>query len=173
MLVLLDEAANICRIADLPQLYSHLGSRGIIPLTILQSYAQGVGVWGDNGMKALWSAATVKVIGPGIDDASFAEDLSRLVGDHDVVVQGSSVSEGKTSRSKSLRQQRILPASLIRALPRGRALVWLTGAKVAMVQTLPWYAGPRAAEITAAQQAAERDVERPAADRGQQTGQAA
>ena len=66
MLVLLDEAANICRIADLPRLYSHLGSRGIVVLTILQSYAQGVGVWGETGMKALWSAATVKVVGAGM-----------------------------------------------------------------------------------------------------------
>ena len=158
MLVLLDEAANICRIADLPQLYSHLGSRGIIPLTILQSYAQGAGVWGENGMKALWSAATVKVIGAGIDEASFAEDLSRLVGEHDVVVEGSSSSGGRSSRSKSLRQQRVLPASVIRALPKGRALVWLTGAKVAMVKTVPWYEGPRRDEIDAARRAAEADV---------------
>ena len=35
MVAVLDEAANICKIADLPQLYSHLGSRGIIPVTIL------------------------------------------------------------------------------------------------------------------------------------------
>ena len=166
MLVLLDEAANICRIADLPQLYSHLGSRGILPLTILQSYAQGAGVWGENGMKALWSAATVKVIGAGIDDASFAEDLSRLVGDHDVVVESSSVSEGRRSRSKSLRQQRVLPASAIRALPKGRALVWLTGAKVAMVATLPWYEGPRAGEIEAARRAAERDLTSAAGEPG-------
>ncbi len=47
MVVPLDEAANICRIADLPDLYSHLGSRGITPVTILQSYEQGVTVWGD------------------------------------------------------------------------------------------------------------------------------
>ena len=156
MLVLLDEAANICRIADLPRLYSHLGSRGIVVLTILQSYAQGVGVWGETGMKALWSAATVKVVGAGMDDAGFAEDLSRLIGDHDVVVETSSVAAGRWSRSRSPRQQRVLPASVIRALPRGRALVWTTGVKVAMVATLPWYAGPRAGEIDAARRAAER-----------------
>ena len=66
--LVLDEAANICRITDLPQLYSHLGSRGIVPLTILQSYSQAVGVWGETGTKALWGAATVKLIGAGIDD---------------------------------------------------------------------------------------------------------
>lgn len=148
MVVVLDEAANICRIADLPQLYSHLGSRGVIPLTILQSHAQGVGVWGETGMRALLSAATVKLVGAGIDDASFAEDLSRLIGDHDVTTISISTGDGHTSRSRSVRQQRILPAAAIRALPKGQALVWLTGARVAMVTTLPWYTGPRAAEIT-------------------------
>jgi type IV secretory pathway TraG/TraD family ATPase VirD4 len=171
MVVVLDEAANICRIADLPQLYSHLGSRGVIPLTILQSHAQGVGVWGETGMRALLSAATVKLVGAGIDDASFAEDLSRLIGDHDVTTVSISSGDGRSSRSRSLRQQRILPAAAIRALPKGQALVWLTGARVAMVTTLPWYSGPRAAEITrqvAVAQAAltaaagQRDSNRPA-----------
>jgi type IV secretory pathway TraG/TraD family ATPase VirD4 len=155
MVVVLDEAANICRIADLPQLYSHLGSRGVVPLTILQSHAQGVGVWGETGMRALLGAATVKLVGSGIDDASFAEDLSRLIGDHDVTTVSVNTGDGRASRSRSVRQQRILPAAAIRALPKGQALVWLTGSKVALVHTLPWYAGPRADEIRAHVQAAE------------------
>ena len=39
VLLVLDEVANICRIADLPQQYRHLGSRSIVPVAILQSYA--------------------------------------------------------------------------------------------------------------------------------------
>ena len=155
MVVVLDEAANICRIADLPQLYSHLGSRGVIPLTILQSHAQGVGVWGETGMRALLGAATVKLVGSGIDDASFAEDLSRLIGDHDVTTVTISSGDGRSSRSRSVRQQRILPAAAIRALPKGKALVWLTGSTVALVTTLPWYSGARATEISARIAAAE------------------
>jgi type IV secretory pathway TraG/TraD family ATPase VirD4 len=157
-LVVLDEAANICRIADLPQLYSHLGSRGVIPLTILQSHAQGVGVWGETGMRSLLGAATVKLVGAGIDDASFGEDLSRLIGDHDVTTVSVSSGDGRTSRSRSVRQQRILPASAIRALPKGQALVWLTGAKVALVTILPWYAGSRAGEIAAEVREAEAAI---------------
>jgi type IV secretory pathway TraG/TraD family ATPase VirD4 len=155
MVVVLDEAANICRIADLPQLYSHLGSRGIIPVTILQSHAQGVGVWGQTGMQALLGAATVKIVGSGIDDASFAEDLSRLIGDHDVTTLTLNTGDGRHSRSRSVRQQRILPAAAIRALPKGQALVWLTGSKVALVHTLPWYTGPHATDISTHIQAAE------------------
>ncbi len=92
-LCVLDEAANVCRIADLPDLYSHLGSRGVIPMTILQSYRQGQRCWGEAGMDALWSAATVKIVGSGIDDADFADRLSRQVGDHDVQTTSVSTSE--------------------------------------------------------------------------------
>ena len=78
MVLILDEAANICRIGDLPDLYSHLGSRGMVPVTILQSYQQGVSVWGEPGMAALWGAATRKVIGAGIDDPRLTRDLATL-----------------------------------------------------------------------------------------------
>ena len=63
---ILDEAANVCKIRDLPDLYSHLGSRAVIPLTILRPYRQGQRVWGEAGMDALWSASTIKLIGSDI-----------------------------------------------------------------------------------------------------------
>jgi type IV secretory pathway TraG/TraD family ATPase VirD4 len=66
MVVPLDEAANICRIADLPDLYSHLGSRGITPVTILQSCEQGVTVWGEHGMATLWGAASARTTTPAV-----------------------------------------------------------------------------------------------------------
>ena len=77
VVAVLDEAANICPIPTLPQLYSHYGSRGIQVITMLQSYQQGVGVWGAQGMHALWSAATVKLVGAGVDDHEFLHRLVR------------------------------------------------------------------------------------------------
>ncbi|NHC16209.1 type IV secretory system conjugative DNA transfer family protein [Motilibacter deserti] len=159
MLVMLDEAANICRIGDLPQLYSHLGSRGIVVLTVLQSYAQGVGVWGETGMKALWGAATLKVIGSGIQDPTFAEDLSKLVGDYDYTSVSVSRGDGKSNRSRSVQTRRILPASDISALPKWRTIVFSTGARPALVRSLPFFEGPRKNEIGAAQKAAEAQIE--------------
>jgi type IV secretory pathway TraG/TraD family ATPase VirD4 len=153
MMAVLDEAANICKISDLPQLYSHFGSRGILPVTILQSYPQGVGVWGDQGMGALWSAATIKLIGAGIDDAKLAEDLSRLIGEHDVPV-GSLTRDGSglASWQTSTRRQRVLEPAQIRAMDKGTALLLATGIPVAMIQLLPWYDGPHARELDAAAQ---------------------
>jgi len=150
LLAVLDEAANICKISDLPELYSHFGSRGIVPITILQSYQQGQRVWGEHGMGALWSAATCKLVGAGIDDARFAEDLSRLIGEHDITV-GSHTRDGTghSSWQTSVRRQRILDPAGIRALPKGTALLLSTGIPVAMLDLLPWYTGPSAAALTA------------------------
>ncbi|MEU9867892.1 TraM recognition domain-containing protein [Actinomadura sp. NPDC048021] len=150
LIVTLDEAANICRIADLPQLYSHLGSRGIIPVTILQSYEQGVTVWGEPGMAALWGAATRKLIGAGIDSPRLVRDLATLIGQHDVPVRSITYSEGRASEQISLRRQDILEAADIRALPTGTALLLATGTKPALIRLRPWYAGPHAAAINTA-----------------------
>lgn len=150
LLAVLDEAANIVKIADLPQLYSHLGGRGVIPLTIIQSKRQGDGVWGERGMDALWSASTVKLIGAGLDDARHAEDISRLVGEHDVATASMTRDAGgHSSWNTSVQRRRILEPGQIRALPRGQALLLATGAKPAMVELQPWYSGPGATQISA------------------------
>ena len=162
MVVVLDEAANICRIADLPELYSHLGSRGMVPVTILQSYQQGVSVWGEPGMAALWGAATKKVIGAGIDDPRHARDLATLTGQHDVPVISVSYGDGRASQQVSLRRQEILDAADIRALAPGSALLLATGARPALVSLRPWYSGPQAAQITAAINRAEAAMQRAA-----------
>jgi len=45
LVAVLDEAANICRLTELPDQYSHFGSQGIVVLTVLQSPAQARKVW--------------------------------------------------------------------------------------------------------------------------------
>jgi type IV secretory pathway TraG/TraD family ATPase VirD4 len=167
LLAVLDEAANVCRIADLPQLYSHLGSRGILPLTILQSYAQGEAVWGRTGMRTLWSAATVKLLGAGLDEAGFVEDVSRLVGEHDVPADSwSHGDDGRSTRTSSTRRERILPAAELRALPKGSALLLATGTRPALLSLLPWYDGPRAAAVASEVQTATAGISRRGATAG-------
>ena len=86
----LDEAANVCRWPDLPDLYSHYGSRGIVIATYLQGWSQGVQAWGREGMEKLWTAANVRMVGAGIAETDFLERVSKLVGDHDVVSRSTS-----------------------------------------------------------------------------------
>ena len=123
MVLVLDEAANICRIADLPDLYSHLGSRGMIPVTILQSYEQGITVWGEHGMAALWGAATKKLIGAGVDSPRLTRDVATLIGHHDVPVRSITVGDGRASEQISYQRRLILEAADIRAIDRGTALL--------------------------------------------------
>jgi type IV secretory pathway TraG/TraD family ATPase VirD4 len=155
MVLILDEAANICRIADLPDLYSHLGSRGMVPVTVLQSYQQGVSVWGEPGMASLWGAATRKVIGAGIDDPRLARDLATLIGQHDVPVRSASYGDGRSSEQISLRRQDIMEAADIRALSPGAALLLATGARPALIRLRPWYTGRHATRVAEATRRAE------------------
>ncbi|MGW0996655.1 type IV secretory system conjugative DNA transfer family protein [Streptomyces sp. NPDC002523] len=165
MTAVLDEAANVCRISDLPDLYSHLGSRGVNIVTLLQSYRQGVRVWGEPGMDALWGAATIKLLGAGLDDADFVEKVSRLVGEHDVSTVSYSKSKDGRSRSTSYRLERILPADRIRALPKGTALLLATGIRPALIRLRPWYAEPGADRIQAAAQAEVKAITARAAEK--------
>ncbi|GAB3866619.1 hypothetical protein GCM10029963_79220 [Micromonospora andamanensis] len=92
LLSILDEAANICRLRQLPNLYSYYGSHGLPIITILQSYPQGVDVWGREGMRKLWSAANVRTYGGGVADPDWLEELSKLIGEHDVTTRSTSSS---------------------------------------------------------------------------------
>ncbi|MDQ0578195.1 type IV secretory system conjugative DNA transfer family protein [Streptomyces rishiriensis] len=163
MTAVLDEAANVCRISDLPDLYSHLGSRGINVVTLLQSYRQGSRVWGEAGMDALWSAATIKLLGAGLDDADFVDKVSKLVGQHEVSTLSTSRSKDGTSRSVSYRLDPILPPDRIRALPKGTALLLATGVKPALIRLRPWYKEPGAGAISAAAAAEAEAITRRAA----------
>ncbi|MDA0563674.1 TraM recognition domain-containing protein [Streptomonospora sp. S1-112] len=158
LVAVLDEAANICKIADLPDMYSHLGSRGIVPVTILQSYRQGVRVWTENGMEAMWSAATVKVFGAGLDDHKIVDALSKLIGQHDVSTTSFSYGDGKGNQSVQLRRQEIMQGSDIRQIEKGECLLFATAARPTILRMLPWYKTSKAKLIGKAIAEAEEQI---------------
>ncbi|MFF0637832.1 type IV secretory system conjugative DNA transfer family protein [Nocardia sp. NPDC004151] len=153
MLMVLDEAANIVRWKDLPKQYSHFGSRGLVVMTVLQSWAQGVRCWGADGMTALWSAANVKVLGPGLDDAAFLRDRSELIGPHYELLASTSHSSSKSGSSNSTSTQRTsettLHASDLAALPVGRVVLFIHGHRPVLAEPVPWWDRPYAAQIKA------------------------
>jgi type IV secretory pathway TraG/TraD family ATPase VirD4 len=124
----------------------------------LQSYEQGVTVWGEHGMAALWGAATKKIIGAGTDSPRLARDLATLVGQHDVPIRTLTYGDGRASESVSLRRQDILEPAAIRALPPGTALLLATGIRPALIRLSPWHAAPNAAQISAALQFAQQQI---------------
>lgn len=149
MLVVLDEAANVCRWSTLPDLYSHYGSRGIPILSVFQSWAQGQVVFGREGMRKLWSASNVKLYLGGIAEAEFLRELSELVGDYDKETASVSYSRGQRSTNHQLRRERIMDASELAALPRGRAVMLASGMRAALLETVPWMDGAHAPAVRA------------------------
>ncbi|MFC9898498.1 type IV secretory system conjugative DNA transfer family protein [Nocardia sp. NPDC127579] len=153
MLCVLDEAANIVRWRELPEMYSHFGSRGMVVMTILQSWAQGMRVWGELGMRALLSASNVLVIGANVKDVSFLRDMSELVGSHYELSTSVSVSRGErggVSRSTSTQRttEPTLTPSDISALPKGRMVVFPAGHRATLAAAVPWFDRPYADRIT-------------------------
>ncbi|MFP5315667.1 MAG: type IV secretory system conjugative DNA transfer family protein [Actinomycetes bacterium] len=137
----LDELANVVRWAGLPDQFSHYGSRGIIVMGILQSWSQGVELWGESNMRKIWSAANIKVYGGGVAEDGFLRALSDLIGDYSYT--SISHSSGKSGRSRSRQQskERIFDVSNLAELDRGRALVLASGAPATLIKTRPWFTG--------------------------------
>jgi type IV secretory pathway TraG/TraD family ATPase VirD4 len=149
LLGVLDEAANVCRWHGLPDLYSHYGSRGIVLMTILQSWSQGVEVWGRDGMRKLWSASNIAVYGGGVKEPEFLGELSQMVGDYDKHTTSRSVGKGTRSTSFQVQRERTLDVADLGALPRGRAIVFASGAPATLIETVPWMKGPHAEAVRA------------------------
>jgi hypothetical protein len=145
----LDEAANVCRWKNLPDLYSHFGSRGIVLMTILQSWAQGQECWGDHGMEKLWSAANIRVYGGGASDSNFLERLSKLIGDYDIISSSVSYNKGERGTSRQTQRHNIMEVSDLASMPPGRAVVFPSGIPATMVKTVPWFTRPDAGAVKA------------------------
>ncbi|WP_051178741.1 type IV secretory system conjugative DNA transfer family protein [Nocardia concava] len=147
LLAALDEAANVVRWKDLPKQYSHFGSRGIVVMTVLQSWAQGARCWGPDGMEALWGAANIKVIGSGIDDMNFLQQRSEAIGDYDSISQSVSESKSGKSYSRSLSSSRTFNAHGLATLPRGRAILFPSGMPAVLLRAMPWWEADFAEDV--------------------------
>lgn len=129
VLFMLDECANIVRWGELPSLFSYSGSLGLILVVILQSRAQGWKCWGKEGFNEMWSAANVAFAGRGLRDEEHLSALSQLVGDRQRYDHSRSVSVGHSSRSTSVKEERILTEADLLAMPRGRGVLFVAGSR--------------------------------------------
>jgi len=57
------------------------------------------------------------------------------------------VGRGSRSTSHGLQRERTLDVADLAALPRGRAVVFASGAPATLVETVPWMNGPHAAAL--------------------------
>lgn len=137
MVGVLDEAANIVKIRDLPKWYSHFGSRGILLMTFIQSRDQAELVWGRDETKALINGA-ISIYGGNVRDTAYLEDLSRRIGEHDVAVSSRSISAHGGGWQQSWKRERIMPIEELGALPRDRAIIELPGHAPVLAAKVSW-----------------------------------
>jgi type IV secretory pathway TraG/TraD family ATPase VirD4 len=158
----LDEAANICPLKRLPSYYSYYGSKSIPVMTFLQSEAQGVRLWGVEGMKELRDGATVWMVGAGSHDTEFCERVSQLLGEHDVPTWSDQRGRGGGSTTRSYRRERIMAPSDISSLPKTHAVLISSGRRGGVIRLLPWYTEPDADDISANAAIATEEIRRSA-----------
>lgn len=152
MVAVLDEAANVVRLQELPKQYSHFGSRGILPITILQSPSQGKDVWGATKFQIMLDAANCIWYGGNTTDRDFLTQLSELIGEHYVRHDSTSaptgwLASGSASRSSAWQPEAILKPSPLAALPGDRAILQLPGSTPLLLRKAFWTEGPYADQI--------------------------
>ncbi|WML60960.1 TraM recognition domain-containing protein [Rhodococcus sp. AH-ZY2] len=148
----LDEAANICKIEDLPRWYSHFGGRGIILITFFQSPSQGEKVWGREAFKSMVDACSVIWYGGNVEDDAFLSGLVDAVGTHYVDTESRSrpasfFSSSQASVSSSWQKETIFEKRDLRALPKTRALVTIGGSTPILIRKAFWGDSPFAEAI--------------------------
>lgn len=151
LMAVLDEAANVVRWRELPDVYSHYGSRGIIVSTFFQSFNQGVEAYGEKGMSKLWGAANIRVAGSGLSDDKFLPFLSQLIGDRDVQKRSSSSGRNGRSVSTNLQRERIMDVADLAALPRGRAILTSSGMPAGLIELEHYSQKPYAEDVVQSQ----------------------
>jgi type IV secretory pathway TraG/TraD family ATPase VirD4 len=150
LVVVLDEAANVCRWPNLPKLYSHYGSRGILVVTILQSYPQGEGVWGKAGMETLMEASNWVIYAGGNKPGRFLSMISDAMGDYYYTTPGSPGSSNSSAGPRQEHKDRVLDVGELAAMPRGRCVVLSSGNGPLLLRTIPWMQNPKHRELVVA-----------------------
>ena len=147
LVAVLDEAANVCRWRELPDKYSHYGSRGIILCTYFQSWQQGVEAYGETGMGKLWSAANVRIVGSGLSEDKYLPFVSQSIGEYDSLKRSRSTQTRGVSVTSSLQRERIFDPADITALPHGRAIMLATQTPPALLKLEHYSTKPYAAKV--------------------------
>lgn len=144
--LVLDEAANIAPLPDLPSIVAEGGSQGLVTIACFQDLSQARARWGQaaDGFLSLFG---VKVVLPGIGDVRTLEQVSRLAGDHDVPIRSVTrrpwpIGRGGPSVTLSTRRQPRLPVDAIAHLPPGTAIVIEGPSPPTWLRLTPWFHTP-------------------------------
>ncbi len=147
MVMDLDECGNVVTLPDLPDWYTHFGSKGIIINAYFQSPAQGEATYGRERFSQLWDAAGARVYGGGIDNEPWLRALSDLIGTYDKTMFSTTTSQGSRSRSESTQKQSRASVADLANLAEWRAIVRTSNGVSVIVETVPVFKDPAFAEV--------------------------
>jgi type IV secretory pathway TraG/TraD family ATPase VirD4 len=140
---ILDEIANVCRWHELPDLYSHYRSKGIWLATYLQTWSQGMQLWGPHQLGTLLDTAGAFVYAGGVRDADFLDKISRNIGKWDRPQQ-TRHSDARSlfaasSYAETTHKEPILDVDALAALPDLHAVVAVAGHRPMLATLEPWW----------------------------------
>ena len=155
LLVMLDEAANICPIRELPSWCSTCPSHGITLMTIWQDRSQQHSRYGRDNAETIWNNSGARVVLSGIADKATGE-LSRMLGEEEYertslsVDGGSSIGGGRRSVSTQTSTRRIVSEDSLRRQDTGQGLLIYKNLPPMRLQLRPWHTTPALQELQAA-----------------------
>lgn len=136
---MLEEAANVAPLPDLPSLMSDSGGRGISVHVVVQSHAQMDARWGSDGADAIRAAATVHLYLPGIKEDDVLKELSERTGRYRAGRVSYSSGHTGGSVSTSSEWENVMTPEDIRTMPVGTGLLAYRNLKLAHVDLTPWW----------------------------------
>ena len=146
---MLDEAAGVAPLPDLPTLMADGGGRGISTWTFVQSFSQPRARWGRDGADTIWGASTAKILLGGATEADDLERISRIIGDRwaprrSHTHHGGLMPHSEHSTSTSTERERILPIQELARLPAGTGLLLYRTMAPALPTRPAWWERPDA-----------------------------
>jgi len=137
LVCVLDEAANCCKLGELPNYFTYAGGHGVILMVWLQVLEQGKQVWGEEGLYKMF-AQSVECYGGGIGDTTYLRRWVELIGNHEVADTQVNTGRGGTGYTRSWRSEPIADIADLSALEKNRALVRIPGNKPVLVRKIFW-----------------------------------
>jgi len=140
LLVLLDEAANICPVKELPTWCSTCPSHGITLITVWQDRSQQHLRYGREGAETIWNNSGAKVILSGLADHATAE-LTGLLGEeeHERTGRRFDLTRGRRTLSTQTATRRLVTEDSLRRQRPGQALLVYKDRPPARLALRPWH----------------------------------